>query len=266
MPMLKPGATLQDRYGFRFWLGWILWFAGSLVLSAAAWTAGMQMLWGSIRGPELTLTWALAVFGSWFLLVIPFMRKKEQIWKRLNDDQEKALDAWLKAMGLFIGLLILSALFWSYYHRVLLTAPDHRAVSGLWLKQVAATWMVLFLPFLVWMYKKADNLFQVASARQTIKASFQSTMVERSKRLLSEEIQKKIKNVPPTLPRGHVLTLQLRNGERVPHVFVIDGREILGLYDRETIHFEAGDVEDIAVEKDIPVFEESKWLRLDGRR
>ena len=87
--------ALKDRYGFLFWLRWIVSFAGSFVVSAAAWTFALQYAFGPIRGAELLITWTVAVFGSWFILVIPFMRKKERIWKRLNTDQESAVDAWL---------------------------------------------------------------------------------------------------------------------------------------------------------------------------
>src|SRR5437773_125999 len=109
--------SLQDRYGFLFWLKWILWFAGSFIISAIFWTLLIKGIFHEIKGPELTLTWAVSVFGSWFILVIPFMRKKEQIWKRLNSDQEKAVDAWLLGMGVLIGLLIASSFGWSFVFR-----------------------------------------------------------------------------------------------------------------------------------------------------
>ena len=93
---MRPGMqAIKDRYGFLFWLRWIFLFAGSFVASALLWTQLFKSLFGAVAGPELTFTWVIAVFGSWFLLIIPFMRKKEQIWKRLNDDQEHAVDAWL---------------------------------------------------------------------------------------------------------------------------------------------------------------------------
>ena len=91
----------KDQYGFKFWLGWIVQFAGSFIAAVLFWTFSLTALFGGIRGAEISITWAVAVFGSWFILMIPFMRKKERIWKRLNDDQEKATDAWLLGLRIF---------------------------------------------------------------------------------------------------------------------------------------------------------------------
>jgi hypothetical protein len=256
--------ALKDRYGFLFWLRWILWFAGSFVVSAAAWTAGMKWALGPVEGAELTMTWCVAVFGSWFLLVIPFMRKKEQIWKRLNDDQEKAVDAWLFGMGCFIGLLIMSALIWS----VVLRGRLHTSAGfePVWLKAVFATWLVILVPFLIFMYLKADRIFKTAVERQTYTPKFRSVTVDRAKRLLPGPISEKLKATPPTLRHGHVVTAILRDGRRIPDVFILNNQEILGVYGRLTLDFEGGDVSDIEVSspENLPSYEESLWLRVDG--
>ena len=194
-------GALKDRYGFFFWLKWILWFAGSFIIAVIFWTTVMQIAFGRIEGKELTITWSVAVFGSWFLLVIPFMRKKEQIWKRLNDDQEKAVDAWLLGMGLFIGLLIASAFFWSFWLR-----------GNLWLKYVFATWLVILFPLLILMYRQADRIFKTAVVRQTYVPQFKSVTIEPSKRLLPQKMAEKIRTFAPTLSSGHVVTAVLKSG------------------------------------------------------
>ena len=254
-------------FGFRFWLTWILWFAGSLTLAALVWTVALTGIFHRIEGPELTMVWAVAVFGSWFLLVVPFMRKKEQIWKRLNQDEERAADAWLAAMALFIGLLIVSSLGWSFVYRRSLGTFSTRGLNSDWAKAVFGTWIFLLLPFLVWMYRKADQIFKAAVIRQKVTGPvFRTLFVEKSKRLLPEKIAKTIQAVPPMLPKGHVVTLRLKDGTQVPHVFVLNSCEILGVYDRQEWGFEARDV--VAVEvagETLPAYEESKWLRLDGR-
>jgi hypothetical protein len=256
----------KDRYGFLFWLGWILWFAGSFVLAAALWTVALTAIFGTIQGAELTVSWCVAVFGSWFLLIIPFMRKKERIWKRLNDDQERATDAWFGGMTVFIGLLVSSALFWS----VVLRKQIHPDVAGLdpvWAKAVFGTWLAVLLPFLVFMYLKADRIFKDAHARQSYTPRFRSVCVDPSRRTLPSFIQEKIKTAPATLRNGHILTIVLRDGRRVSNIFVINFREIIGIYDKMALDFEPRDVVDAEVVRsaDLPAYEEDKWLRLDGR-
>ncbi len=260
---MDPRA-FRDRYGFLFWLRWILWFAGSFILAALLWTVLMRRLFGVIEGPELTMTWVVSVFGSWFILVIPFMRKKEQIWKRLNEDQEKAVDAWLFGVSVFIGLLVVSLFAWSWIFRERIHQSGY---DLLWVKSVFVSWLVILLPFLILMYRKADFIFKTAVERQTYSPKFRTVSVERSKRLLPVSIVQKLKGIPPVLKGGQVVTLVLKNGRKVPHVFVLDYQEILGLYDQKEYDFNPIDISDfetIPLET-LPPYEESKWLRLDGQ-
>ncbi len=255
----------MDRFGFKFWLSWILWFAGSLVGAAIFWTFVLTLLFGRIQGSELILSWAVAVFGSWFILLIPFIRKKEQIWKRLNDDQERAVDAWLTAMGIFIGLLVASCLFWSW--RLADRIQTSEGFDPTWSKAVFGTWLFLLIPFLIWMYRKADDIMKTALVRQgAVAPSFKTAAIPRSERLLPEALTEKLKKIPPTLPRGHVVTAILKNGQRVPHVFVLDSREIAGVYHRDSFDFESNQIADIEPipKGQLPPYEEGKWLKLDG--
>lgn len=256
-----------DQFGFLFWLKWILWFAGSLILASVIWSLLIKAVFGTVRGKELTLLWAVSVFGSWFLLLIPFMRKKEQIWKRLNYDQEKAVDAWLGAMNLFIGLFVASCFFWSFYYRARITA-EHSSVDFGWLKAVLVTWLAILMPVLVLLYRKADAIFKSATIRQTQTGThFHTVFMERKTRTLPERLVQKLKLAEPTLQDGHVTTVTLKDGRVVPHVFVKGGTEILGVYDRLTLGFTADDISEITPMKleEIPPYEEHKWLRLDGR-
>ncbi len=257
--------TLKDRYGFLFWLRWILWFAGSFIVAAVLWTALMRFLFGRIAGEELTITWTISVFGSWFLLVIPFMRKKEQIWKRLNDDQEKAVDAWFMGMGTFIGFLVLSAFIWSVVFKDRI-GPDPKGFDPLWVKAVLGSWLIILVPFLILMYRKADKIFSTAVERQTYVPKFKTVAVDPVKRTLPEQWALELKGSPPTLPKGHLVRLALKDGREIPHVFVVNAREILGVYDREIFDFEAKDIVKIEVmaRKELLPYDETKWLRLDG--
>jgi hypothetical protein len=256
----------QDRFGFFFWLRWIVGFAGALILSAVFWTFALSRLLGPIQGVERSMTWTVAVFGSWFILLIPFMRKKEQIWKRLNQDEEQAVDAWLLAMGIFIGLLVSSMAVWSYVYRERIGTPGV-SWNRDWVKAVMTTWLVFLLPFLAWMYRRADEIFRHAMERQQARGpKFRTMHVTQAKRKLPVSLAQKLETMAPTLGRAHLLTAGLKDGRRIPHIFVMNGSEILGVYDRETFDFEAADIETIELMDPaaLPAYDESKWLRLDG--
>lgn len=257
----------RDRYDFSFWLKWILWFAGSFLAAALVWTLFMSRLFGALAGKELTITWATAVFGSWFLLVMPFMRKKEQIWKRLNEDQESAVDAWLGAMGLWVLGLVASALFWSFRFKERILIPHGTGLDAGWAKAVFASWLVTLIPFLAVMYRKADQLFKTAVIRQTGgSASYRRVFVEKSSRRLPRILADRLRKIPSTLPKGHVVHARLRDGRRIPHVFVLNAEEILGLYDRTELDFDPRQIVEIEPVPcdELPPYEESRWLRLDG--
>ena len=255
---------MKDSYGFQFWLLWILGFAASFLISALFWTWMLGKFFGNLSEPEIFLTWALSVFGSWFLILTPFMRKKEQIWKRLNVDQEKAANAWLAGMGFFIALLIIACIFWDWKLRArIFQSPGF---DRLWLRNVFTSGMVLTLPFLVFLYKKADQIYQAALKRQTQQGpAFQTVFLDRSKRILPEDLASKIKSFPETLPDGHVVNLILKDGRKISDVFVLKGQEILGIYNVSETSLEAREIADVEIVEALPVYEESKWLRLDGR-
>lgn len=263
---MKTKSGRRDPFGFLFWLKWILWFAGTFVLASLFWTYLISKWMGPIQGNELTLTWAFSVFGSWFLLMIPFIRKKEQIWKRLNQDQEKAVDAWLRGMGGLIGLVVVSCLVWSavYGDEFQKSVPWHAG----WVKSVLVTGMVVLMPCLIWMYRKADQIMKGAMERQMQnQPRFQTAFVERAKRVLPSHLAQKISKVPPFLENGHLVTMIMKNGERIPHVFVLKSKEILGVYDRSSYDIQTDEIDavEVADGNDLPDFEESKWLRIDGR-
>ncbi len=256
---------MKDRYGFVFWLKWIFSFAASFIVSAAAWTVILQGIFGAVRGAELTILWSICVFGSWFLAVIPFMRKKERIWKRLNDDQEKAVDAWLAGMAIFIGLLIASAFFWSWVWRARIAAGQNAAPDAQWLKSVFSTWLVVLIPFLVVLYQKADRIFKTAETRQAYIPRFQRAAVQETQRMLSPDWSRRLAELPQVLPGGQVVLVMLKDGRKVPHVFIYRHREIKGIYGVSTMDWSASDIVDIkAISKNsLPPYIEEKWLRVD---
>ncbi len=261
---LPPSPASKDAFGFQFWLFWILGFAGSFLGTAAFWTLVIAKCFGTLEQPEFLITWTVAVFGCWFLILTPFMRKKERIWKRLNNDQEKATNAWLAAMGIFIAALILTCLFWDWRLKDRVFASP--GFDRTWAKYVFTSWLIFTLPLLVFLYKKADQIYKAAAVRQTQWGpKFQTAYLEKSKRTLPESVAARIKSLPETMDEGHVLHLILKDGRKIPHVFVFRGAEVLGVYDVSSVDFEIDQVMDAEPVLEMPVYEESKWLRLDGR-
>lgn len=255
--------ALKDRYGFLFWLQWIVYFAGSFVVVAILWTTLMNRLFGEIFGAELVMTWVVSVFGSWFLLVIPFMRKKEQIWKRLNEDEERSVDAWFGAMLTFIGGLVASLFYWTYSMRHELNASVgmHKG----WLSAVMTTWILMAFPFLFVMYRQADRIFKKAHDRQTYSPKFRHIFVPVEKRLLSDEHASELRRDKPVLKEGHLVQLELKDGRSIPYVFIYKSNEIKGIYDAQSMNFSTDEIVGLRVHdgSKLPVFDEAKWLRLD---
>jgi len=272
LPHVISGGFLsskKDPFGFRFWLVWILGFILTFLLSAFAWTQALTFLFEKIDGNELTLTWSFCVFGTWFLLLIPFMRKKEQVWKRLNLDQEIAVDAWLKGMGIFLGTVMLLALFWSWFYRGEILSYSGKWFEPRWAKALLGTSLMAILPFLVWMYRKADQIFKNAVDRQTdVRIKFRTQFVEKENRLLTPQMAAKVAEVSETINRGHIVHVWLKDGRAVPHVFIFNQSEVLGVYDRDIFDFSGTDIERLEVinPQELANYDESKWLRIDLER
>ena len=70
---------------------------------------------------------------------------------------------------------------------------------------------------------------------------------------------------PPTVPGGHLASVFLKNGERIDHVFIVQGREIAGIYDRTELDFQMTDIQDVQITpaEAFPAFIEAKWSRFN---
>ena len=71
---------------------------------------------------------------------------------------------------------------------------------------------------------------------------------------------------PETIEGGHLVNVLLKDGRKIPHVFISGREEILGIYDHTEMPFEAADIHDIEVPdpSQTPAFLTTQWLRLDG--
>ena len=115
------------------------------------------------------------------------------------------------------------------------------------------------------MYRQAENLFKAAEEKQSYEPSFKKGWLETKDRELPQSIQSKLRSFKPTMPDGHVVTVVLKNGEKVPHVFIYKNREIKGVYDREKMDFTGSDIKDVEMipSEALPPYKEHLWLRVD---
>lgn len=174
---------------------------------------------------------------------------------------------WVVWITLTIGSFFLASAFWTPVIAKYFGSVRETKASVLWVVSVFGTWMLFLLPLMVIMYQKVDKAYDDARIRREKNAlRFRSIFVEESRRRLSENISSELKTWPQTIDGGHLAHAVLKDGRRVPNVFIRDAREILGVYDASEFSFEASDVvsvEPVDFSKN-PAFLANQWLRLDG--
>ncbi len=174
---------------------------------------------------------------------------------------------WVVWICLTIGSFFVATAVWTpFIARHFGSIHDSRN-SVLWIVAVFGTWMAILLPLIVAMYHKVDKAYEDARmAREKAAMKFRSVFVERSRRLLSEKLKEKLEGRPETIEGGHLVAVLLRDGRKIPNVFVAHREEILGIYDFTEMPFEASEIVGLEVTDpgELPVFFMSNWLRLDG--
>ena len=266
---------VQKKGGFFWWLLWIAVAIASFVFSAVVWTWLITNFAGEIKGGPLTILWASAVFGSWLLTMIPIIRARERYWNRLSPADETNVTWWIGWIALTIAAFFASAGFWSWYFAKGGGNMQDPGAAGRWVFAVFGTWMVALLPLIVVMYQKVDRAYENArlarEAGEIKRPVPRSVYVDPSKRQLGEKLVQKLKEVPPTLKRGrlqgHLVHAILKDGRRYENIFVVNRNELLGIYGCVELPFEAREIADLepAAPEKLPAFNESDWLRLDGR-
>ena len=186
---------------------------------------------------------------------------------------------WLGWIGLTVVTFFAAAWFWTGVIARHYGDMHKSGAQALWVAAVFGTWMLLLVPLIIVMYHKVDKAYEDARiARET--ASFgkakgrfkiRSQRFEESERLLEPPVAKKVSRLPYTLRqgyelKGHLVTAVLKDGRRIENVFILDGEQVLGVYDQTEWTFRGRDVADILpTDLDhLQVFEPGKWLRLDG--
>ncbi len=181
---------------------------------------------------------------------------------------------WIGWIVLTIVTFFISCWFWTGFIARHVGPMDQKGVPILWVAAVFGSWMVLLVPLIVVMYNKVDRAYEDARiGRETVQLErskkeygVRSVLVPEEQRALPKALIDKLKKTPRAIYRGHLVTIVLRDGSRVPNVFILDRREVLGVYDASVMPFRAEDILDVepADLDRLPEFDPKKWLRLDG--
>ena len=181
---------------------------------------------------------------------------------------------WVGWILLTILTFFVSCAFWTPLIARHFGAMDKAMAPIVWVTAVFGSWMVLLVPLIVVMYNKVDRVYEEtrirreAAQRQKVLSSlpFKSVLVPESERLLGPALVDKIKKIPPTLKRGHLVSVFLKNGRQVDHVFIVDKNEVMGVYGHDKPPFRVADIVDVRAAdlERLPPFETERWLRFDG--
>jgi len=266
---------VKKKGGFFWWLLWIIIAIGSFILSCVFWTWFISSFFGEIRGMPLTVLWASAVFGSWLLTMIPIIRAKERYWNRLSSEDETNVTWWIGWIALTIATFFASVGFWTWFFAKSGGNIQDPGAAARWVFAVFGTWMVALLPLIVVMYQKVDRAYENARIRREAgenqKPRPKTVYLDPLQRVLEERLVGKLKRMPATLKKsgqaGHLVTAVLKDGRKFENVFVMNGRELLGIYGHDRLPFEAKEIADLepALLDKVPAFSEENWLRLDGK-
>lgn len=181
---------------------------------------------------------------------------------------------WIGWITLTIVSFFISAWFWTPIVARHAGPMSQKGAAAVWVTAVFGSWMLLLVPLIVLMYNKVDRAYEDArlgrekadleKARKN--SPIRSVLIPEEDRELPVAVADKLKKTPTAIKRGHLVTAVLKDGRRVPYVFILDRREMLGVYDVSSLGFRGSDVADIepADLDRLPVFETKKWLRLDG--
>ncbi len=207
----------------------------------------------------------------------PIAQQSKKLGDGVGAKQEKGLTAvlwWLGWILLTILSFFASCYFWTLFIAKNVGGMDKPGVPILWVTAVFGSWMVLLVPLIILMYSKVDKAYEDARiARETgaldkAKTAFRvrSVLIEVEKRMLDKTLSRKLKTFPETLKRAHLVTAVLNDGRKIENVFVVNRREVLGVYDKDALDFEIKDIADLSpTDLDrLPDFRSEKWLRLDG--
>lgn len=192
----------------------------------------------------------------------------------LQKDVQNTVFWWVGWITLTIVTFFAAAWFWTGIVARHVGTMDVPAARYIWVGAVFGSWALLLVPLVILMYNKVDKAYEDArigretAAFEKAKNEFhvRSVRIEDQDRLLAKELTQKLKTHPAAVNRGHLVTAVLKDGRRIDNVFVLDRKDVLGVYGIDKMTFAVKDIVDVVpadLDK-IPPFETEGWLRLDG--
>ncbi|MGH7198534.1 MAG: hypothetical protein ACREH5_07335 [Candidatus Omnitrophota bacterium] len=181
---------------------------------------------------------------------------------------------WVGWIVLTIVTFFISCWFWTGFIAERVGDMRQPGVPLLWVTAVFGSWMVLLVPLIIVMYSKVDKAYEDARiTRETaqfskarLECGIKSVLIDEPKRLLNRGLSDKLKKLPEAVRRGHLVTAVLKDGRRVENVFIMNKRDVLGVYGADAAPVLAEDIADLepADLDKLPAFKTENWLRLDG--
>lgn len=269
-------ATLKSNNlaGIGFWLKWILLAIGGFTASLFFWNwLLLDRLNADFKNPQIAIAWMVAVFGTWFVILIPLMKKKETVMGHMDRRDESTATWWLIWIALTIGSFFVAVWFWTPFIAKHFGSVRNSMASLLWVIAVFGSWLIALIPLMILMYHKVDKAYEDARIRRELglekfkdSVKIKAIFLEPAKRRLSRELIEHLKKLPRTIKNGHLVTARLTDGRTVDYVFISEGKDLLGLYGQQEITFTVQDIESLepADLNHLPDFTQKIWLRLDG--
>jgi len=264
----------NNAAGIWFWLKWILVAIGGFTASLFFWNwLLLKQFKADLNNPQIAIGWMVAVFGTWFITLIPLMKKKEVVMGHMDKKDESTVTWWLVWISLTIGSFFLAVWCWTPFIAKHFGSVRNPTAALLWVIAVFGSWLVALIPLMVLMYYKVDKAYEDARIRREMRAEqFQdpvkvkAVFVPESKRKLPKDLSGKLKKIPQTIRGGHLVTVILKDGRKIENVFVARKKKILGIYDQQELTFSAQDIADLEpADLTHPGdFTQKAWLRLDG--
>ena len=181
---------------------------------------------------------------------------------------------WFGWIVLTIASFFVSCYFWTGWIARHVGPMDQKGAAIVWVSAVFGSWMVLLVPLIIVMYSKVDKAYEdariarekAALEKTEIGSPLRSILVDEKKRRLRPELAAKLKKFPEAVRRGHLVHATLSDGQRIENLFIIDKKEVLGVYDRQALDFDIQMIADLEPSdlEHLPAFEARRWLRLDG--
>ncbi len=264
----------NNAAGIWFWLKWILLAIGGFTVSVVFWNwLFLIHLKADFKNPQIAIGWMVAVFGTWFITLIPLMKKKEMVMGHMDKRDESTVTWWLIWISLTIGSFFAAVWFWTPFISSRFGSVRNSTTSLLWIIAVFGSWLVALIPLMIFMYYKVDKAYEDVRIKRELRSEkykdpvkIKAVFIEPAQRKLSPEISEQLRKIPRTIKNGHLVTAILKDGRKMENVFISEQKELLGIYDQQNLTFQARDI--VALEPTNlthpPDFTQKVWLRLDG--